>query len=145
MIRGFRRCRMIWCVTVVAVVLGSIAMPSLAWARYRSAGSETNTFATHVLLAPGRPSCTGLGVLSVTLSWTAPSDSAFVQSYELGKSGSSGGPYTYTNVGNLTSTTQSISSGDWYFVVRTVNQGWRGAISPQRRVDGVLFLLASCP
>lgn len=145
MTRGMMRGRMIWRITVVVVVFGSIAMPSLAWARYRSASTETNTFATHVLLAPGRPSCSGLGVLSVTLSWSAPSDAAYVLSYELGKSGSSGGPYTYTNVGSGTSTTQGISSGDTYFVVRTVNQGWRGAISQERRVNGVLFLLASCP
>jgi hypothetical protein len=136
---------MIGCITVVVVVMGSIAMPSLAWARYRATGSETNTFGTHVLLAPGRPSCSGLGVLSVTLSWTAPSDSAFVLSYELGKSGSAGGPYSYNNVGTGTSTTQSISSGDWYFVVRTVNQTWRGTVSTERQVKGVLGLLATCP
>jgi hypothetical protein len=140
-----RRGRTIWCITVVVVVVGSIAMPSLAWARYRSAGSETNTFATHVLLAPGRPSCSGLGILSVTLSWTAPSDAAFVLSYELGKSGSPGGPYTYTNVGTATSASPGISSGDQYFVVRTVNQAWRGSISPERRVNGLLFLVATCP
>jgi hypothetical protein len=137
------RAGMLACITM-AVVVGSIAMPSLAWARYRSPSTETNTFATHVLLAPGRPGCTGLGVLSVTLSWTAPSDSALVLSYELGKSPTSGGPYSYSPVSG-TSTTQSISSGDWYFVVRTVNQAWRGANSAERQVNGVLFLVASCP
>lgn len=139
------RYRAVWFLAAAAVVVASIAMPSLAWARYRSTGSETNTFATHVLLAPGGPTCSGLGILSVTLSWTAPRDVAFVMSYELGKSTTSGGPYTYTNVGTGTSTSPAISVGNQYFVVRTVNNAWRGTASPERRVVGILALIATCP
>lgn len=140
MTRGHR----MW-VFIAVIVAASLSVPTLAWARYGATGAETNTFATHVLLAPSRPSCGGLGVLSVTLSWTAPADPTFVQSYELGVSGSSGGPYSYTNVGTGTSTSPSISNGDNYYVVRTVNHAWRGSASPERRVDGLLFLAATCP
>lgn len=130
----------------LATLVVSIAMPTLAWARYGSTGSETNTFATHVLLAPGRPSCSGLGVLSLTLSWTAPSDATpFVTSYELGKSNTSGSGYIYTDVGLVTSKAVTISSDHQYYVVRTVNHQWKGSISPERDVLGILFLAATCP
>lgn len=131
-------------VVTVVVVLTAMVAPVWAWARSTASGTETNTFATHVFLAPGRPSCSGVGVLSVTLSWTAPSDSARVLSYEVGASTTSGGPYTYTNVGTGTSTTMSISSGNNYYVVRSVNHLWRGANSAERLVTGVLFLAATC-
>ncbi len=140
-----RRCRSIAYLTATAVVLASIVMPA-AWARYRTNGSETNTFDTHVLLAPGQPTCSGLGVLSVTLSWTAPTDSAYVTSYELGDSATSGSGYSYTNVGLVTSKTLlSISSGNHFYVVRTVNHSWRGSLSPERKVVGIVSLLATCP
>ncbi len=140
-----RRRRTIGSLTATAVVVASIVMPAAAWARYRTNGSETNTFATHVLLAPGRPSCGGLGILSGTLSWTAPTDVAFATSFELGESATSGGAYTYTDVGLVTSKTLSISSGHHYYVVRTVNHQWSGAPSPERDVLGILGLAATCP
>jgi len=139
------RCRTIGYLTATVVVVASLAMPAVAWARYRASGFETNTFATHVLLAPGRPACSGLAILSVTLSWTAPTDTAYVSSYELGESATSGGTYSYTNVGLVTSKTMSISSGNHFYVVRTVNHAWRGSLSPEREVDGLLTLAATCP
>jgi hypothetical protein len=136
----------------ITVVMVSILIPTLAWAQYSSpepcraaSCSETRTFATHVLLAPGRPSCSGLALLSVTLTWAAPADSAYALSYELGESATSGSGYSYTNVGTGTSTSFGISSGNHYYVVRSVNQLWRGALSPEREVVGVLVLAASCP
>lgn len=139
------RLRRLGFVAAALVVTASLVTPTLAWAKYRGAGVETNTFATHVLLAPGRPSCSGLGVLSVTLSWSAPSDSAYALSYELGESGSSGGSYSYSNVGNVTSVSIGVSNGSHFYVVRTVNHNWRGIPSVERQVNGVLFLAANCP
>ncbi len=142
-----RRRHRIGVLAAATVAVTSIVMPALAWARYGSTGSETNTFATHVLLAPGQPTCSGLGVLSVTLSWTAPADTTFFSGYDLGSSTTSGGPYTYTNVGLATSKAVSISAGDQYYVVRTEDLPhlWKGSNSPERHVVGVLFLLATCP
>jgi hypothetical protein len=141
-----RRRRSIGLVVAMAVVVASILTPTFAWAIYRANGTaEANVFSTHVLLAPGRPTCSGLGILAVTLSWTPPSDASFVLSYELGKGTSSGGPYTYTNVGTATSNNPSISNGNQYFVVRTVNQQWRGTPSAERRVNSFLNLTVTCP
>jgi hypothetical protein len=139
------RLRRIGFVVAVLAVATSLITPTLAWARYRAAGSETNVFATHVLGTPGRPSCSGLGVLTVTLSWAAASNPSYVLSYELGQDSSSGGPYTYTNVGNVTSVSFGVSSGNHYYVVRAVNHNWHGSDSPERRVNGILFLAATCP
>jgi hypothetical protein len=68
------------------------------------------------------------GNAQVSLSWTA-SVSTFgydITSYEVGQGTSSGGPYTYTDVGNvLSSTRSSLSNGTpYYFIVRVIdNQG----------------------
>jgi len=130
-------------VATVLVVVASLVTPTVAWARFRSAGSETNAFATHVLGTPGRPGCSGLGVLTVTLSWAAASNPSYVLSYELGEDSSSGGPYSYSNVGNVTSVTMGISLGTHYYVVRAVNHNWRGPDSLERRVNG-LVVVATC-
>jgi hypothetical protein len=126
-----------------AIVVGSLLMPTLAWARYRSSGAETNVFLTHVLAVPTRPSCSGLGVLSVTLNWTNADAKALT--YELGQSAGTGGPYSYADIGAGTSTSFSISSGAKFYVVRAVNHQWHGSPSIEREVDGILFLAATCP
>lgn len=126
------------------IVVASLVMPTLAWAKYRVAGSETNVFATHVLVPPARPTCSGLGVLSVTLNWIAPSDSTYFTSYELGRSTTSGSGYVWTNMALATSANPVIQNGNQYFVVRTVNQLWRG-VSPEQRVNSVLNLVVTCP
>jgi len=136
-----RRHRMGYLAAVLVIVV-SMMMPTLAWAKYRASGSETNVFQTRVLGTPGRPACTGLGALSVTLTWTAASGAV---TYELGEDDNPGGPYTFDDVGTGLSETFGISSGDHYYVVRAVNHNWRGPISAERRVDGFLFLTASCP
>jgi hypothetical protein len=137
--------RTIGLVVATVVVAVGVLSPPWAWARFGTKGAETNTFATHVLGTPPASSCGGLGILSVTLSWTAPADAAYVLSYELGQSSTSGGPYSYTNVGNVLTKTLSISSGNTYFVVRTVNHNWVGSgVSPERHVVGILFLAATC-
>lgn len=134
-------------VTAAVVVVAGLLTPTWAWARYRATGAETNTFATHVLLAPVSLSCSGLGVLSVTLTWGAASDAAYVTGYDVGESSSSGGPYLYTSTGAGTSTsmTMGISSGAHYYVIAAVNHLWMGSPSPQQRVTGILFLAATCP
>jgi hypothetical protein len=133
----------VWLVTG-AIVVASLSVPSVAWARYRATGSETNTFATHVLLTPGTPTCGGINLLSVPLSWSAPSDAAYVQSYELGTSSTSGSGYTYTPVAGTSTTVAIPSLGTRYFVVRSVNHNWRSGISGERTVVGAL-VVATCP
>ncbi|HEX3542579.1 MAG TPA: hypothetical protein VHT75_19280 [Acidimicrobiales bacterium] len=132
-------------VVTAAVVMAAVVAPVWAWARSTASGAETNTFATHVFLAPGQPVCSGLGIVTVTLTWSAPSDSAQVLGYELGVSTTSGGPYTYSNVGTGTSTNTGVSSGNNFFVVRSVNHLWRGPNSAERKVVSLLGLTASCP
>lgn len=65
------------------------------------------------------------GSTQVSLSWSASSAGLgfSVSGYEYGISTSSGGPYMYTNVGNVTSTISTgLTNGTtYYFVVRTLD------------------------
>ena len=140
---GVTRFRRLGFVAAALVVTASLVTPTVAWAKYRGAGAETNTFATHVLLAPGRPTCAVLGILSIRLTWTAPSDSSFVDGYQLGVATSSGGTYSYTNVGLVLTTTVGIGLGDFWYVVRSMDSLWRGAVSLERKVNG-LGIVATC-
>jgi len=121
-------------------------MPTLAWANYRASGAETNSFATHVLLTLGQPTCGLISLFNVTISWTAPSDSAYVTSYEIGMSTSSGGPYpTYpTTITGTSATVTAPTLGTRYFVVRSANHSWRGHDSTERAITSVGGV-AVCP
>lgn len=133
-------------VILAVAVLASASIPTYAWAKYRSPGAETNMFATHVLVAPGQPVCSGLGILSVTLTWNVTDAKALT--YDLGVSGTSGGPYTYSHLGSSNSTSPTIGNGHQYFVVRAVNHQWIGPDSPEQEVTGVVIivpLVATCP
>jgi len=129
------------------VVVVSLVMPTLAWAKYRAVGVETNTFLTHVMTTtsqrPGRPTCGSISVLSVPLSWSAPSDTTFVTGYEVSRSNSTGGPYTPYTVVTGTSTTVTALLFDQFYVVSAMNHQWRGLPSAERRVD-VFLAVASC-
>jgi hypothetical protein len=124
----------------VGFVVASIAMPTLAWANYRTSGVETNTFGTHVLGTPGQPSCGLISLFNVTISWTAPADSAYVTTYEIGMSTSKGGTYpTYaTTVTGTTAIVAAPTLGTRYFVVRSANHSWRGPDSTERAITSVL-------
>lgn len=65
------------------------------------------------------------GNAEVSLSWTAASASLgfSVSGYEVGQATSSGGPYAYTSVGNIFSSTRtSLTNGTtYYFVVRALD------------------------
>jgi hypothetical protein len=132
-------------VAAAVVVVVSVVMPTLAWGIYRVAGAETNTFATHVLVAPAKPTCSLISLLTLTINWTAPTDASFIDGYEWGVSASSTGPFTYTDVNMATSASVSVPSlGTRYFVVHTTNHSWLGADSVPRQVVG-LTALATCP
>lgn len=65
------------------------------------------------------------GAQQVALSWSASSAGLgfTISGYEYGIASVSGGPYTYSNVGNVSSTTASaLTAGTtYYFVVRTLD------------------------
>ncbi len=68
----------------------------------------------------------GAGDTQVTLNWTAPTVTfANLTSYSVGVSTSSGGVYTYTNVGNvLTSVRTGLTNGTtYYFKIRSYAAG----------------------
>jgi hypothetical protein len=140
------RLRKLGFVAAALVVTASLVTPTLAWAKYRAAASETNVFATHVLLAPGTPTCGVISLLTVTLSWTPPSDSAYVDTYEVGYGPSAVGPFAnFISAGTNTFKIISIPGfSTRYYVVHTTNDSWTGANSGSRRVDS-LVALASCP
>ena len=124
-----------------------------AWATFKSTKTGSTTFSAHGMVTPAQPTCGLLGVLSVQLNWSAPSDASqadvfgsgfLAAGYEVGRSSSASGPFTYVDNGTATSYSTSISSGDTYFVVRTYKRSWRSANSPARKVTGVLTLAATC-
>jgi hypothetical protein len=139
---------------IALLVAGVSAGETLtAWATFTRADSATTAVSAHQLVAPTL-SCGGVGVLQVTLNWTAPGDTAqtdiygsgfLASGYELAKGSTPGGPYT-TVVANQTGTskTDSVTSGHSYYVVRTTKHLWKGPVSNERHVTGVLFLLATC-
>jgi hypothetical protein len=126
-----------------------------ASATFTKTVSGTTTVGAHQLGTPTL-SCGGVGVLSVTFNWTAPADTTqsdvygsgvLASGYELLRGSSPGGPYTSTRAApavGTTSFTDSISQGDWYYVVRTTKHAWKGPSSNERHVRGILFLAATC-
>ncbi|HSE56760.1 MAG TPA: hypothetical protein VLB02_01600 [Candidatus Paceibacterota bacterium] len=67
---------------------------------------------------------TNLNGTNVDMSWgaTATALGFTVSGYKVGKATVSGGPYTYTNVGNVTSYTYTnLAAGTYYFVVETLD------------------------
>lgn len=147
--------RVRWVLVVALATVISVDTASGAWATFKATSTGTLSVSAHGMVTPAQPTCSGLGVLSVTLSWTAPSDAGtpdvygtgnLVAGYEVGKSTtSSTGPFTFVDNGTATSYSTSISSGDSWFVVRSYKRSWRSANSPARQVHGVLGLLATCP
>ncbi|MEK7531477.1 MAG: hypothetical protein AAB545_00905 [Patescibacteria group bacterium] len=72
------------------------------------------------------------GASSVSLSWTASSGFLgwTVSSYTTGYSTASGGPYTYTNVGNVLLATQSgLTNGTLYYFVVVSNDFFGNALA----------------
>jgi hypothetical protein len=138
-----------------ALVLAAVAV--LVWATpalasFTSGGSASATVSAHQLGTPTL-SCGGLGILSVTLNWTAPADTTqadvygtgnLATGYELLRGTTSGGPYPTVVATTGTTHTDSLVAGTYYYVVRTTKQQWKGPLSNQRKVVGVLFLLTTC-
>lgn len=124
-----------------------------AWATFKATRVGSTSIAAHGMVTPSQPSCSVLGVGSVRLSWPAPSDASqadvygtgnLVAGYQVGRSTSSSGPFTF--VDNGTSTTYSASAlglGTYYYVVRSYKQSWRSANSPVRAVQ-VTLALTTC-
>jgi hypothetical protein len=147
------------CVAALAVAMAVWLEPATgAWATFRATAARTTTVSAHGMATPAQPTCSGLGVLSVHLSWPATSDASqadvygsgfLAATYEVGRSATDGGPYTFVSVGTSTSYDPALSAGDTYFVVRTTKHSWHSVNSLQRKVAvvSVLFigLLASCP
>jgi hypothetical protein len=141
-----------------AVALALVLIPGTAtqaWATFKASSGGTTAIAAHGMVTPSQPTCGGLGVASVRLSWTAPSDASqadvygsgfLAAGYQVGKSSSSSGPFTYVDNGTATSYDAStLLAGDTYFVVRTSKQSWHSASSPVRLVHVTLGLLTTCP
>jgi len=127
-----------------------------AWATFKTTQAATTIVSAHALVTPPQPVCSGLGLLSAHLSWTAPSDASqadvygsgfLVDGYDVGRSTASGGPFTFADNGTSTSYNASsfLVAGDLYFVVRSRNHSWHSANSPVRHVHVTLGLIASCP
>ncbi len=104
---------------------------STSLARFTDAAVSTGALASDTLAPP-----TALGAsggTSVTLTWTPTSDS-YATGYDVRRGTVSGGPYT--SVGSVTpgsasSTTDSPGTGTWFYVLRSVFQGWASADSGQ--------------
>lgn len=123
-----------------------------AWATFTKPTSGSLRISAHGLTAPTL-SCGTLGVLSVNLSWTAPADTSqpdvfgsgmLASGYEVLRGTTHGGPYTVVATPSGTTYSSSLSAGDYYYVVRTTKQSWKGPQSNEVHVHAVLALVATC-
>ncbi|MBI5126605.1 MAG: hypothetical protein HZA80_02485 [Candidatus Taylorbacteria bacterium] len=74
----------------------------------------------------------------VSLTWTSAQGLAgwTAEEYRVGKSTSSGGPYTYTDVGNvLSSTVTGLSNGTTYYFVVVVQDAFGNAIATSTQIS----------
>ena len=152
--RRVRRCARLFGALVLAVLFTADGATQ-AWATFKTSTAATSTVSAHGIVTPSQPSCGGLGVASVRLSWPAPSDASqpdvygsgfLVGGYEVGKSSSASGPFTYVDNGTSTSYTAStLLAGDTYFVIRSYKRSWRSSNSPARLVRVTLGLVTTCP
>jgi len=88
------------------------------------------------------------GSSQVTLSWTAASSLLgwTVSGYDVGQSTVSGGPYTYTAVGNVTSSVRgSLTNGTTYYFVVVVKDTFGNRIATSTQVSGVPTASATPP
>lgn len=143
-----------WALTTLLLALAVTAgTANAAWATFKTTKAGSTTTSAHGMVTPSQPSCSVLGVGSVRLSWPAPSDAGqtdvygsgnLVAGYEVGKSTSSSGPFTFVDSG--TSTTYSAGAlgvGTYYYVVRSYKNSWRSASSTPRAVQ-VTLVLTTC-
>lgn len=78
------------------------------------------------------------GNASVSLTWTAAAGALGfnVSGYQVGKSTASGGPYTFSSVGNVLSSTQSsLTNGTTYYFVVRVLDGLSNVITTSTQVS----------
>lgn len=88
------------------------------------------------------------GSSQVALSWTAAQGYMgwVVSGYDVGQSTASGGPYTYTAVGNVTSSTRtSLSNGTTYYFVVVPKDSFGNRIATSTQVSGTPVAAASTP
>lgn len=139
------------CATTV-FMLAWIHLTPEALATFKSTTTASTTASAHLLDTPTL-SCGTLGVLSARLNWTATPDasqadvygSGFLSSgYELARGTNSGGPYTTITTTTATTYNDSLSNGQYYYVVRTVKNSWKGTVSNEVHVHALLFLVATC-
>ena len=74
----------------------------------------------------------------VSLSWTASQGYSgwTVSGYDIGKSGTSGGPYAFTSVGNVTSGTVSgLTNGTTYYFVITVKDVFGNTVASSTEIS----------
>ena len=135
----------------VAVFLWIHGTPD-AMATFQKTTTAGFSASAHLMGTPTL-SCGALGILSAALTWTAPADTTQVDvygtgflasGYELARGTASGGPYNTLTAVATTSTTVSLSAGDFYFVVRTSKNSWRSTNSNERHVHAVAGLVATC-
>jgi hypothetical protein len=144
-------------ILVLLVMIAVAGSASGAWASFRATRVGSTSVSAHGLVTPSQPTCSGLGLATVRLTWAAPSDAGtadaygtgnLADGYEVGKATvSSAGPFTFVDNGTSTSfNVSTLLSGDTWFVVRTYKHSWRSVSSAVRQVHvAVVGLLASCP
>jgi hypothetical protein len=113
----------------LALVAGLVALVSIgptptSLARFTDAAVSSGAIGSDTLAPPTGLSATG--GTSVALAWT-PTTDTYATGYDVRRATAIGGPYA--SVGSVTpgsasTTTDSPGSGTWYYVLRSVYQGW---------------------
>jgi hypothetical protein len=117
-----------------ALLLAALGSAPVSLARFADTDAATAAFGTRRLAAPTNLTAT-LGA-NVALGWTA-SSSGWASGYEVFRSTTSGSGYAsvkgVTPV-SATATTDSPTTGTWYYVLRTVYGTWSSAASNEASV-----------
>ncbi|MDP1818446.1 MAG: hypothetical protein Q8K58_00955 [Acidimicrobiales bacterium] len=136
--------------SLVLALLGLLATTWLAApadARWASSSPGSARALSTTVGAPGTVSAT-CGLLldaTVKVDWAA-STSPWVTQYEVLWGTNSASPSRVDLVTGRTFTTPALSTGTWYFTVRSVKGAWRSPVSNQvsKSVSSVLFLGVVC-
>ncbi len=147
--RTLRKPRMALRRSLVATAMVAVSVVGLtvpAAARFTEGSTVgTNTLGTGQVNPPNLTSAVAdlLLICKITLTWTAPVTGVAPDGYDVYRSTTNGGPYSFVkHVGNVTTTTDTSlnPSTTYYYVLKASRSSWRSVNSNQRSAASAFLL-----